>query len=83
MFKIAFAALLRLTDPTPVPHYTAADLALAMPYTSGDLRNDLPYTVADWESDVARKDACQCLTLKVSPDGKMVVGLARSCSCDE
>ena len=82
--QIALATLLRITNPTPEPHlYTAAQLSLAMPYTSSDFRSSLPYSVSDWESDLERRNACQCLTLKVSPDGKMVMGQARACSCDE
>lgn len=81
MFKLALAALLRLTTPTP--HlYTAADLAANLPYTSADLASNLPYTSRDWESSQA-SPACQCIALKISPDGRMVVGLSRPCSCDE
>ena len=40
------------------------------------------YTVTDWQRDIAAKQVCQCLTLKVSPEGN-VIGSARPCGCGE
>jgi len=84
MFKLALATLLRITDPTQqaTPHYTAAQFSQDLRYTRDDLSSNLPFTLADWEKTKGPA-ACQCLTLKISPDGSMVVGLARPCSCDE
>jgi hypothetical protein len=93
MLALVLAALLRIANPAP-HYYTTTDLALAMPYTSEDFRDDLPYTssdlqshipftVSDWEESMRQEDDCQCLTLKVSPDGSMVAGLTRPCPCQE
>ena len=41
-----------------------------------------PYTVVDWQRDLAAKEVCQCLTLKIGPDGN-TIGNSRPCRCDE
>ena len=40
------------------------------------------YTVVDWQHDLAAKEVCQCLTLKIGPDGN-TIGNSRPCRCDE
>ena len=40
------------------------------------------YTVQDWQRDVDAKQVCQCLNVKISPEGN-VIGTSRPCGCDE
>ena len=40
------------------------------------------YTTVDWQRELAAKEVCQCLTLKIGPDGT-TIGNSRPCRCDE
>lgn len=40
------------------------------------------YTVQDYQRDLATRQVCQCIVLKISPEGN-TIGTARACDCDE
>ena len=40
------------------------------------------YTTVDWQRELAAKEVCQCITLKIGPDGA-TIGNSRPCRCDE
>ena len=40
------------------------------------------YTAVDWQRDVEAQLVCQCITLKIGPDGA-TIGNSRPCRCDE
>jgi hypothetical protein len=41
-----------------------------------------PYTLQDWQREEAKSRVCQCLSVKISPEGN-VLGTSRPCDCDE
>ena len=40
------------------------------------------YTTQDWDKELQAEQVCQCITIKVSPEGS-VMGTSRACRCDE
>jgi hypothetical protein len=79
MFKIALAMCLRLYHPYPNP-----DVSLQHHYTLAqyEVRPAAPYTVQDWSQELQAEQVCQCITIKVSPEGN-VMGTSRACKCEE
>lgn len=76
--KLALATLLRICHPSNIDHHDHH-------YTVAEMSAQNPYSVSDWEKTVETQEAelCQCLTLKISPNGGMVMGSSRACSCQE
>jgi hypothetical protein len=77
MLTTILCLVFRLLSPTCDPS-AAADHSPADPWD----RTTTRYSVTDWQSDVESKLVCQCLVLKVSPEGS-TLGASRPCSCDE
>lgn len=98
MLKLALLLALQMNSTRAAPHYSLAQLSQAMdvpprlqlpalkikqvPSPSTPEKIAPLYTVKAWEKELTAEQACQCLTLVISPDGN-VLGTSRACNCGE